>query len=83
MPFVQREGARNSIGNDVGDGLLKTRAEIGDVLLAQRRAHKGLVPERGLEASQREMRLLAAKHRPRQLDDRLAARGHAGARRRL
>ena len=38
VPLVQREAARRPVGDDVGDRLLEARAEIGDVLLAQRRA---------------------------------------------
>ena len=57
VPLVKREAARRPVGDDVGDRLLEARAEIGDVLLAQRRARQRLVPERGLEAGQREMRL--------------------------
>ena len=41
----------------------------------QRRARHRLVPERGLEPGQREMRLGASEHRPRQLDRGPAARG--------
>jgi len=43
---VSLHGARGPVSHDVGDSFLEARAEIGDVLLAQRRASESLVPER-------------------------------------
>ena len=67
--------ALGAVADDVGRGLLEAGAEIGDGLFAERRALHGFMPERGLEAGEREMRLAPPMHRPRQRHRRRAPCG--------
>ncbi len=69
---IDVEGARGPVADDIGHRLLEAGAEIGDVLLAERRARLHRVPERGLEPGEREMRLGPSEHRPGQGDRRRA-----------
>src|SRR4029079_781893 len=71
---VNLHGARGPVSHDVGDSFLEARAEIRDVLLAQRRASERLEPERGLESCDREMRFAAAEHGAGQRDGGAATR---------
>ena len=77
VPLVELERARRSVAEDVGDRFLEARAEIGHVLLAERRAGHRFMPESGLEPGEREMRLVSPEHRPRQLDSGPTLRRHA------
>ena len=52
--------------HDIDDGLLERGAEIGDILVAERRDFFRLDAQRGLQARQRKVRVAAAVHRARQ-----------------
>src|SRR5262245_56846242 len=60
---IEFHGARRPVPDDVSDGLLEARGEIGDVLVAERRAGESLMSERGLEACKGEMRLRSEERR--------------------
>ena len=53
----QRHGALHAIDDTVGGGRLKLGTQVGNVLLLQRYERAGLLAHRGLQASEREMRL--------------------------
>jgi hypothetical protein len=62
--------------DDLHHRLLERGAEIGHILVAERRNPLGFEPQRGLQSRQRKIRLRAAVHRPRQREARgLAALG--------
>ena len=74
---IDLDGPLGAIADNVGNRLLEARGKIGDVLIAERRAGLRLVAERGLEAGEREMRLGAPEHRPRQRNGRAPTRSMA------
>src|SRR5262249_43450351 len=59
---IEFHGAPRPLPDDVSDRLLDARGEIGDVLVAERRAGESLMSERGLEACKGEMPLGPAEH---------------------
>ena len=54
------------VEHDIDDRLLERGAQIGDVLVGQRRDLFGFQPQRGLQPGEREIGVLAAVHRARQ-----------------
>ena len=71
----QPHAGAQPIEDDLDNRLLKRRAQISDVLVAERRKLLGLQPQCGLQSGQREIRLGAAVHRPWQREPRgVAAR---------
>ena len=72
---IKLHGAPRAVADDIGRCLLEARAKIGDVLIAERRPLHRLVPERGLQSREREMRLRPPVHRARQSDGCAAALG--------
>ena len=54
------------IHHDIDHRLLERGAEVGDILVAQRRDFLRLEAQRRLEAGQRKIGVVASAHRPRQ-----------------
>ena len=72
------QGDARAVGDHVDHRRLEARAQVGDVGPGQRRDPLRLHAQGGLEAGQREVRLRAAEHGPRQVEAlRIAAAGLA------
>ena len=63
-----REGGGRAGGDDVGDGGLEARGDVGDVLVGERRDLLGGEADGGLEAGEREVEAVLGEQRAREAE---------------